>query len=207
MDRNLGATTATPGASTTIGYAYQWSRKDPFPLSNNILSNELRPLYDGEGNFLRPGTTTESNSGQTGLIQKAIAHPDVFYTDNTADMTYGKWWIGADSALWADATKTMFDPCPAGWRIPSWACINSMSTNMTGYDATKGGAYYNNTGCWFQYCGYLHYMNAGIGQPGITSVYWSAKAYVKYQLTGSSWGSGGQNRNLAFGFIGRCVKE
>lgn len=214
MDRDLGATTATPGAITTIGYAYQWGRKDPFPLSNHISSNELRPLYDGEGNFLRSGTATESNKGQTGLIQKAIAHPDVFYTNDASSMNAGKWWVGSDSALWADATKTMFDPCPAGWRIPSSTIVAKMTTdkntNMQNWDAATRGAKYLGIS-WYQYCGYMSYMNAGIGEPGGTSVYWSSKAYKMYQLgqiySGTTGNCGSGDRNLGFGFIGRCVKE
>ena len=75
MDRNLGASnTLTPAVPELM---YQWGRKDPFPLSNGISSNILRPLYDGEGDYLRSGTVIEGSDNQANLIQKAIAHPDV----------------------------------------------------------------------------------------------------------------------------------
>lgn len=211
MDRDLGATTATPGAITTIGYAYQWGRKDPFPLSNNISSNELRPLYDGEGNFLRSGAAIENNKGQTNLIQKAIAHPNVFYTDDAGDMGSGKWWTESTTyPLWTDGTKTMFDPCPAGWRIPSYTIVAKISgTVMLNWDSSTRGAKYRGIS-WYQYCGYLHYSNAGIGEPGGTSVYWSSTSFKMYQVStiysGTTGSVGPGTRHLGFGFIGRCVK-
>ena len=36
MDRNLGATSATPGDVGALGLLYQWGRKDPFPGSSSI---------------------------------------------------------------------------------------------------------------------------------------------------------------------------
>ncbi|MBC8602499.1 DUF4906 domain-containing protein [Parabacteroides acidifaciens] len=208
MDRDLGATTATPGAITTIGYAYQWGRKDPFPLSNGISSNILRPLYNGEGDYLRSGTVIEGSDNQANLIQKAIAHPDVFYTDNSSsDMEKGKWWTESTTyPLWTNDTKTMFDPCPAGWKIPSSAFIGNMKGyTMQNWNTTTRGAYYRGVS-WYQYCGYLSYMNAGIGEPGSTSVYWSSAPLKMYQLSQNGGQLSSSNRHLGFGFIGRCVK-
>lgn len=39
MDRNLGATSATPGDAGALGLLYQWGRKDPFPGSSSISEN------------------------------------------------------------------------------------------------------------------------------------------------------------------------
>ena len=39
MDRNLGATSATPGSVGALGLLYQWGRKDPFPGSSSISEN------------------------------------------------------------------------------------------------------------------------------------------------------------------------
>ena len=36
MDRNLGATSATPGDAGALGLLYQWGRKDPFPGASSI---------------------------------------------------------------------------------------------------------------------------------------------------------------------------
>jgi hypothetical protein len=41
MDRNLGATTAVPGATGSLGLLYQWGRKDPFLGSSSINSSNI----------------------------------------------------------------------------------------------------------------------------------------------------------------------
>ena len=41
MDRNIGATSATPGDVGALGLLYQWGRKDPFLGSSSISSNTL----------------------------------------------------------------------------------------------------------------------------------------------------------------------
>lgn len=207
MDRDLGAMTATKGRNTTIGYAYQWGRKDPFPLSNNISYNELRPLYDAKGTYLRSGAATEINdTGSDDLVKKAVAHPDVFFTttEGTEDMTKGNWWKTNDSySLWSNNNKTMYDPCPAGWRIPSSTVIGSISG--VSYDSTNKGSICQ--GMWYQYCGYMSFMNAGIGEPGVTSVYWSSNSLKAYQMgMGNNFTASVQTRHCGFGFIGRCVK-
>ena len=42
MDRNLGATSATPGDIGALGLLYQWGRKDPFLGSSSISSNTTK---------------------------------------------------------------------------------------------------------------------------------------------------------------------
>lgn len=208
MDRDLGAMTATKGQSATIGYAYQWGRKDPFPLSNNISNNELRPLYDAKGAYLRLGAATEINDTGAGpnLVKKAVAHPDVFFTttEGADDMQKGNWWKTNDSfSLWSNSAKTMYDPCPAGWRIPSLTVTKNISG--VSYDQINKGS--TCQGMWYQYCGYMSYLNAGIGQPGETSVYWSSNYLNAYQMgMGNNFTASVQTRHCGFGFVGRCVK-
>lgn len=206
MDRDLGALTATKGASTTIGYAYQWGRKDPFPLSNAIDAMVQRPLYDSKGAYLRSGAATEvHNSGENGLIENAVAHPWIFFTTTEDDgsMLTGHWWkTSTEFALWSDTEKTMYDPCPAGWRLPSSTIVGKMwGAELSRQISLKGGSYGS---LWYQYCGYMSYKDGTIGEPGGTSVYWSSKLYIMYQLGGTV---GHNSRHGGFGFIGRCVKQ
>lgn len=207
MDRDLGALTATRGASTTVGYAYQWGRKDPFPLSNGVSSLILRPLYDAEGNYLRSGAATEiHDSGDTDLIQNAIAHPWIFFTttEGQNDMTKGWWWKGSTLyALWSDDVKTMYDPCPAGWRLPSSIIVSKLLGSNFKKESNNGVVYRGTM--WYQLSGYISYLNGSIGQPGDASVYWASKMYKMYQLGGSKGTDA--DRHAGFGFVGRCVKE
>ena len=52
MDRNLGATSATPGKPQTIGLLYQWGRKDPF-LSGGKCT------YEGKTYSMAASTITD----------------------------------------------------------------------------------------------------------------------------------------------------
>lgn len=88
---------------------FQWGRKDP----------------------LRAGFPCVENQGDNGLSY-SIQHPDKYIDGggNTSD------WLTNDTRypddnLWGGSlgTKTVWDPCPEGWRVPTGA-------NLEGLDAT-----------------------------------------------------------------------
>jgi hypothetical protein len=90
MDRNLGAT-----AIDNSGLYYQWGRKDPFPGSNATSSNGWM------------GDNVEID------IIESIKIPTTFIKHDT------NWLSGIKADLWNDSgKKTIYDPCPAGWRVP-----------------------------------------------------------------------------------------
>lgn len=212
MDRDLGALTATPGQATTLGYAYQWGRKDPFPMSNNISTSVLRPFYDAKGNYLRSGVAVEerNSSGQL-IVNRSVSEPWIFYTNTITNHSNsgGYWWGGStiNIALWSDGVKTMYDPCPAGWRLPTGTISSKMGgNNMTNADKTNCGAYYRGAS-WYQYYGYLLYSNGAIGEPGLTGVYWTSTVRKMYQLSQNYRAVSSDVRDCDYGFIGRCVKQ
>lgn len=90
MDRNLGATSATAGEIGVEGLMYQWGRKDPF----------FRYAIDGDGK----STIKWPSYVESGTMPYAIAHPTTLI-DNL------------DGSFW-ETEKTIYDPCPAGWRVP-----------------------------------------------------------------------------------------
>ncbi len=141
MDRNLGATSAIPGDVGALGLLYQWGRKDPF-LGSSAIS----------GNYAIAMSTIVWPSAQLadsyiGNIEYTICNPTVFIT--TEEQSYD--WYYADSALLVDNTrwqseKTIYDPCPAGWRVPDggdsgvWArAAGSPSYNKGTYDSDSMG--------------------------------------------------------------------
>lgn len=213
MDRDLGALTATPGKGTTLGYAYQWGRKDPFPMSSNISASVLRPLYDAKGKYLRSGVAVEErNSAGQLIVGQSISEPWVFYTNTVTNHSTGSgyWWGGSsiNIYLWSDGVKTMYDPCPAGWRLPTGTIVGKMKGNtMQSWSGTDYGAYYRGTS-WYQYYGYLLYNTGTIGQTGQTGVYWSSAVRKMYQLDQYHTNiDGGGIRDCDYGFIGRCIKD
>ena len=114
MDRNLGATSATPGDVGALGLLYQWGRKDPFLGSSSISSDTL-----AESTINWP-SAVRSNS-ITGTIAYATAHPTTFIMYNSInDDWYYTGSSSTDNTRWttSESTKSIYDPCPAGWRVP-----------------------------------------------------------------------------------------
>ena len=104
MDRNLGATSATPGDPDVMGLTYQWGRKDPF--MGQLVDDQYKYA---ESTYLWPA---EYNNYQT--YDYSISHPTVkiSYTP-MYDTESGKF----NEALW-QSKKSIYDPCPSGWRVP-----------------------------------------------------------------------------------------
>ena len=106
MDRNLGATSATPGDVKALGLMYQWGRKDPFMGSSNINS----PVQAASTiSWPDPKKSTST----TGTVDYATKNPTVMLKGENNN----RWLYVKDGTLWA-SSKTIYDPCPAGWQIP-----------------------------------------------------------------------------------------
>lgn len=122
MDRNIGATRADRGSGEqwreSAGFVYQWGRKDPF--------------HDG----------IEQTSNTPFLIYESILYPtyisgshDWVYHEDPVDRKY----------LWSSKTKTIYDPCPVGYRVPPKDTWTGFTT--TGENAQKK-IYINMSGNW-----------------------------------------------------------
>lgn len=109
MDRNIGATSATPGDVGALGLNYQWGRKDPFLGSADIHSSVAVASTLKWPNWV-------STSSTIGTVSYSIANPTVLI-NNFGDDSDHDWLYNSDSSLWS-AEKTIYDPCPAGWRVP-----------------------------------------------------------------------------------------
>lgn len=94
MDRYLGAS-----SEEDIGLYYQWGRKDPFcpGYYHRIIPNS-----------------------KTGSVEYSILHPDTFFS-GSYDSTNWDWNI-EHTATWS-SEKTVFDPCPPGWKVMDGDCF------------------------------------------------------------------------------------
>jgi len=131
LDRNLGATAADANLAASLGCYYQWGRKDPF-VGANIVQNEDK-YEDKAFNCTNPGERVWTamyvyNSdlvdgfvhvGKTMDDAASIANPCTYYgaynsggwaSDNA---TIGDYWGGVSG------NKSNYDPCPAGYRVPT----------------------------------------------------------------------------------------
>lgn len=121
MDRNLGALTSELGTADVNGCFYQWGRKDPFPASDN--EGGLKKLYDKNGEQM--SIATESTPDTDNLLN-TVKNPATRYTTAYSN---GQSWITSNTSDYTAAnaedfwgfktnTKSIYDPCPAGYRVP-----------------------------------------------------------------------------------------
>ncbi|MGM5631557.1 leucine-rich repeat protein [Apibacter raozihei] len=146
MDRNLGALSNSflgHDWNRSGGLMYQWGRKDPLPVMRYIdntfpiistfpfgkIQNELHNF-----SVIKPGGTDINKN-----IQYATQNPlRIFKSDpnENGHESLLNWFsgVGVRADLWGDnnqaktglvtykpALKSSFDPCPSGWRVPSFA--------------------------------------------------------------------------------------
>ena len=152
MNMNLGATKAEwTGASDvleTYGLYYQWGRKDPSPGP---------PEYDyGRQDMLTSEFVT--NSGKIDYVMESVysyptvedgaKHPLVLISSSSTD-DYPNDWLyykvdglwGYDSAAGEVTKKTIYDPCPYGYRVSDdelRRIFEYYKENDSGYDPNTG---------------------------------------------------------------------
>jgi len=138
MDRNIGALNLDEKSELSVGVVYQYGRKDPFP---GIKFGEyaMRTIYDATGNETE--ITIVKNEEQDNLAN-AIANPSTYYNNvYVSGAKHGYSWVtvdaptyGADAfkALWDNGgSKTMYDPCPAGYVVAPKAAWDAVKTAAT----------------------------------------------------------------------------
>lgn len=133
MDRNLGAfcnpNGSTDGEDIYNGYGmyYQWGRKDPFyrPYTYNFTSNSDAIAYSITNSTVRFKYADSKNYEESGSMEFAISNPMIFVRGDK-DNNYDWLYTSHNDELWSSAAKSMYDPCPKGWRVPSADDFNSL---------------------------------------------------------------------------------
>lgn len=172
MDRNLGATSATPGDVGALGLLYQWGRKDPF-LGSSSISDAVE-------------------------AQSTVSWPDpVDFIWATTDLTeknpmthYSDWY--AVSGSW-DSEKTIYDPCPVGYRVPDgendgvWATAEGGSYKYYEFfcansDPVNNGINFSNvfgddSVIWYPLSGFRDYEGY-LRCSDVSGHYWSTSSYL-----------------------------
>lgn len=179
MDRNLGG---IDGGNYMRGFCYQWGRKDPFPAANGGYS----PY-----NYV-PERMTAFSIYKGGLadVQYTVQNPTAYIMANTN----AHWITEADyrTDLWGTSQKTIYDPCPAGWKVPSKedaADYKDLSLLDTGFIGDCN-------------------TDFGYGNPG-TGYYWTSTSTGWNQVWGFYNDGRGivQDNHQRNGFAIRPVKE
>lgn len=160
LDRNLGAVTDNPSEvsddALSTGFYYQWGRKDP--LSRYDIDPDRNA--DGYSGF---------QSANTVSMTTAHRNPRVMYY--SSEDGNDDWLSTPNNYLWGyanqrdDVQKTMYDPCPPGYRVPEtkvWTISGQYTLvedeNGEGYKFEMDG----NQTIYYPKTNYLGY-NAGAG--------------------------------------------
>lgn len=171
MDRNLGALSVTPGDERSYGLFYQWGRKDPFMGCGNAVDKSFATTYPEDAmQFL-------DNNANYNNYNYVEAHPNHFVKRSN--------WNN-DSKYWT-TNKTMYDPCPVGWRVPDadsdvWSGFNTISS-------VDRGAFFNapvsDPTAYYPFAGYLN-ANAQLGEVNSVLSVWTTTLRTTFRIAQSN---------------------
>ena len=195
------------------GKLYQWGRK--YGQGYNSTYDATTPeIYTAEPVTLDVGQS-ESNM-------------------NVLFRNFKDWLSSPDDELWNSGTekspeKTVYDPCPNGWRVPTKGELSNLCQNRSSWTTNAAGQ----QGFWFSgatsytqevpqvffpAAGYHHYLADPAQGRGYNGNYWSS---IAYQGDNSAWNlsihpgsdmdvESAEINNSCFranGYSVRCVKE
>lgn len=122
MDRNLGAYPLSDTESSTIGRTtgmyYQWGRKDAMPSAGGYMSGSRAIVYNIDNNNNALKTDMSLSEDAKDNLSKSIKNPHNFIKSTASDWYSLNNEAGANRWNNTNGTKTVFDPCPKGWRVP-----------------------------------------------------------------------------------------
>jgi hypothetical protein len=196
MDRDLGAMEA---ANTQAGHGlhYQWGRKDPF-------------LPHNDWNIIAVNSKT--------TVEESIQHPNTYYYYAASQPAH--WLSQQDDNLWGGVAKvkTIYDPCPAGFRVPLGGA--GAASPWAGLPASPGGGGYTWGTSHWPYGGYRlsnntlahELINLTMKDYGLAAAHWTATAnttglyyYMDFFQKGQFFPDDFDYSGM--GMLVRCVKE
>ena len=220
MDINLGALNVEPDINGN-GLKYQWGRKDPFyntgvSSSGVIIGNATN--YWNEQCWGIDAFTPEVDNDES--IVAAINYPTIFLKGAAGYGSTQDWYgnNATNDALWGNAegalgTKSIYDPCPVGYRVPPKAAYIDFKkpTDVT-YD--DGWSFpLGDKRSFFPATSYLVFstgMYSPGGWQGLTSSYWTSTpidnnvVILKFETTSVMLNNYGAR---AQGSAVRCIRE
>jgi hypothetical protein len=240
MDRNVGYLNPTTLAANNVrgtGMYYQFGRKEPLPgniplynITGTALatSNSVFPQQKWEP--ARANNQAMTVDAQLTPMMQAIYSPLVYFTNwyrpiEAEPQPYFLWAdaklsYGVDADLPADFTaktgrfgKSIYDPCPEGWKMPLKDTFVDLRNNVTTNNANKSLSnylYWPNDG---SAVGQMHFPFSGHRDGGLSGIFgnnarifWHATpsdATSAYYLFGVNMSA----NTRAWGAQARCVCE
>ena len=182
------------------GKLYQWGRK----YGQGYDSDSTVPTF-AEGGVSEIGGNHKNNA-------------NVFYIGSS------DWLYSPNDKLWNSGTeenplKTDYDPCPEGWRVPTYAELNELRLNYSSWTSEGGQNGYWFSGAssytsvvpqvFFPAAGFRNYGDGKAYSRGNDGYYWSSRPYSTW-ANSLRFHSGLVNMNdygRASGYSVRCVQE
>lgn len=178
MDRNLGAISNKPGYGS-LGLLYQWGRKDPLRGVGNINESEAAVVFmhtNPKKNV--PFAWTQASSSD---IATSILNPTQILPKGLLMTVDGYYLWGTNQGLVPSSVgitnvgnKTIYDPCPAGYRVPPVDAYVFGKVSMSGSTVSGDNSYR------------VNWNNNNIFWPNDNSYYDDADSYGFWVKFGSS---------------------
>ena len=188
------------------GKLYQWGRKYGQGYDENDAS-----------------VPTIEEGGISLITGQHKSKANVFFT-STSEYNYD-WLYPQDSKLWNSGTdsnpvKTEYDPCPEGWRVPTYAELDELNNNYSSWitdDNGRSGRWFSGTNSYtasvpqvfFPAAGNRYYYDGPANGRGYDGGYWSSRPDINIALylyfCSSTVDMSGNF--LAGGCSVRCVQE
>ena len=184
MDRNLGAlSTDNTKPGLNYGLLWQWGRSVP------ILG------YDGtdSGSAMTsaPAISDELVNYEAAGLEKGAGFPIEYVIANPTKFFYSgnrQWYPNpldeAAQHLW-NSTKTIYDPCPAGYQVMSYDTANSVFAGITESvenDPVNKGFTLN--GNWFPYAGWWKYSGGERRGNQAEAYFWTSNSKLRSEEDG-----------------------
>jgi len=161
---------------------YQWGRKDP-----------LRPM-DGNGGFKQcysPSSRTPTYAGGPVDYKESILNPHIFYasTGSWSTVCYANTWIqgiaanayGYQGWNYPNEEKTIYDPCPVGFKVPhEYTFFGTTTVSLYSSGTSNTNGVNSDSKTWNVSGGFNHGWNIYIDGRKNETLFFCANGYVHY---------------------------
>ena len=189
------------------GKLYQWGRKYGQGYS---LEYDLTVPTIVEGSVKASEGNLEANANRFYIVSSSPY--------DWSSYQNGKLW---NSGTEYEPKKTEYDPCPEGWRVPTYKELDALSDNQSKWTSDDGqngywfsGDYTYQNGApqtFFPAAGYRNYNDGDTNNRGNNGNYWCSKPIGSggYSLLSSYRGLAAMSitTSRALGYSVRCVQE
>lgn len=170
---NLASKWDNAGRTKIKNWFYQWGRSVPMLCPS---------AYDSESNHSSYGDLSFTAESFASEYYQGIANPTTFYysdfSDNNwfGDQTYYNLWDAnctSDGRSDNITVKTVYDPCPPGFKIPN-------GNTFTGFSKSNGGSFNNGytwNGTFFPASGSRSLYDGTLDNVGLYGYVWTSALY------------------------------